>query len=57
MKTQKTKINGFINESHTNEVAEVFNQAIADQLANSEGKTFLQILVENGQFDLTKTAN
>ena len=57
MKTQETKINGFINETHASDVSEVFGQDIAAKLAAEQDKTFLQILVESGRFDLTKTAH
>ena len=47
------KITGFINEEHINDVNEVFGKEIAEQMQVAEGKTFLDILRENGAFDLT----
>ena len=50
-----TQVLGTITENHTGEVAEVFGKEIAAKLENCEGKTFLQILMENGRFDLTNS--
>ena len=51
---KENKVKGFINETHTSDVEKVFGKQLAEKLAqHNEEKTFLQILVENGQFDLT----
>jgi len=44
-------IQGFINESDIGIVSDIFGEELAEKLENSEnsGKTFLQILVENGK--------
>ena len=52
MKAKKKKVWGFINEHHADAVRYTFGDKIADALQNaSEGKTFLQVLIEQGCFD------
>jgi hypothetical protein len=53
MNNTTTQVGGFITENDSELVRERFGNKVADALANCEGKTFLQILVENGGFDLT----
>ena len=54
MNNTENKIKGFINETHKSDVEKVFGKELSDKLGQyNEEKTFLQILVENGQFDLT----
>lgn len=43
----ETKVAGFINESHTDEVRSVFGDELAEKLAAAPpGTTFLQLLFE-----------
>ena len=54
MSKRDNMTDGFINETHSKDVESVFGEVISKKLAeNNNEKTFLQILVESGQFDLT----
>jgi hypothetical protein len=53
MKATTNKVLGFINQEHIDEVESIFGAEISERLKNSTNKTFLQILVESGKFDLT----
>ena len=53
MKESKKQVSGFINETHKEEIHEVFGKEIAEKVAITNGKTFLDILRESGAFDLT----
>jgi hypothetical protein len=53
MNNTKTKVAGTITEQHTKEVSEIFGEFVAKELQNAKAKTFLDILVQSGGFDLT----
>jgi hypothetical protein len=51
MSTTETKIGGFITENDSQAVADTFGNEVAELLnkPESNGKTFLQILMESGR--------
>jgi hypothetical protein len=53
MNNTTTKVAGTITEQHTSEVLKIFGERVAKKLEKCEGKTFLDILMETGGFDLT----
>lgn len=48
-----TKVLGTITEKHTEIVSQVFGKTIGKKVKDGDCITFLDILVKNGQFDLT----
>ena len=53
MNNTTTKDVGTITEKNTELVSEVFGKEVGKQLESCKGKTFLDILVNSGVFDLT----
>ena len=52
-KNETTKVLGTVTEVDTKQVTEVFGKDIGKRLENCEGKTFLDILINSGWFNLT----
>ena len=52
-KRETTKVLGTVTEVDTKQVTEVFGKDIGKRLENCEGKTFLDILINSGWFNLT----
>ena len=57
IKNAKTKVLGTVTEVDTKQVTEVFGKDIGKRLENCEGKTFLDILINSGWFNLTDADN
>ena len=57
IKNKKTKVLGTVTEVDTKQVTEIFGKEIGKRLENCEGKTFLDILVNSGWFNLTDADN
>jgi hypothetical protein len=53
MNNTTTKVVGTITEKNTELVSEVFGKEVGKQLESCKDKTFLDILVNSGVFDLT----